>query len=404
MRDTDLFQTALGLPSPWRVERSTFDATGKRLDIYLDFARGSRFACSQCDREGCAVHDTRQETWRHLDFFQHQAFLHARVPRASCPDCGVLKVSVPWARPDSGFTLLFESIIMSLVKVMPVRNAAQFVGEHDTKIWRVVHHYVDEGLECVDLSELTQIAVDETSARRGHDYVTLFADFAKRRVVFVADGKSSETVEEFVEFLESHGGDKERISDASIDMSAAFIAGVEANLPNAEITFDRFHVMKLVNEAVDEVRRREAREKAYLKGTRYIWLKNTENLTPEQADALKELEGENLDTMQAYQIRMNLQEVFRMGSLVDAARFLRRWVTWVGICDLAPMKRVAKTISDKAAQILAAITTGLSNGFLEAINARVQAAKRMAKGYKSKRNLKAMIYIVAGDILTSLPT
>jgi transposase len=404
MRDTDLFQAALGLSSPWRVERSSFDAALKRLDIFLDFARGSRFACSSCGREGCAVHDTREETWRHLDFFQHQAFLRARVPRVTCPGCGVLKVSVPWARSGSGFTLLFEGILMSLIKSMPVRNVAQLVGEHDTKIWRVVHHYVGKAIETIDLSALTQIAIDETSARRGHDYVTLFADFAKRCVVFVAEGKSSEAIDEFVGFLESHDGDRKRISDASIDMSQAFIAGVKANFPNADITFDWFHVMKLVNEAVDEVRRRETRKNVDLKGTRYIWLKNVENLTSEQIETLKNLEGDNLDTVQAYQIRLNLQQIFRKDSLYEASRYLRRWITWVEICDLAPMKKVAKTIMSKAPEILRAIETGLSNGFLEAINARVQAAKRMAKGYRSKRNLKAIIYIVAGDILATLPT
>ena len=259
MQDTDLFQLALGLSSPWAVRRSEFDAVEGRLDLYVDFARGGRFACAQCGREDCAVHDTKEETWRHLDFFQHRALLHARVPRVTCGECGVHKVATPWARAGSGFTLLFEAFMLTLAKAMPIANAARLLGEHDTRLWRIIEHYVWQGVEKLDLSEVRRIAADETSARRGHDYISLFIDMARRKVVYVAEGKDAATVKEFAEFLSAHGGDPNAVSDASIDMSAAFEAGIEQNFPNAQITFDKFHVVKLANEAVDEVRRQEAK-------------------------------------------------------------------------------------------------------------------------------------------------
>jgi len=408
MRDTDLFQAALGLTSPWLVRRSEFDAEQKQLDLHIDFARGSRFCCSHCGKEGCPVHDTAEETWRHLDFFQHKAFLHARVPRVTCADCGVLKVKVPWARPGSGFTLLFEAYVLALAKAMPIANVAGLVGEHDTRLWRVLDHYVSQAVEKMDLSEVCQIAVDETSARRGHDYISLFVDIARRKVVHVADGKDASTVAAFAEFLERHGGKKDNITDASIDMGAAFIAGIKANFPNARITFDKFHVIKLVNDAVDEVRRQEARSSCWIKGTRYLWLKNLINLTDKEKASLIELETANLDTMQAYHMRLNLQELFKMTSLASARKFLARWNTWVQISDLPPMKKAAQTIMDKADDILRAITSGLSNGLsnglLEAINANVQAAKRKAKGYRTKRNFKTIVYLIAGGVLDTLPT
>ena len=403
MKDTDLFQLALGLSSPWTVTRSAFDADEKQLDLYVDFPRGSRFACAQCGREGCAVHDTKEETWRHLDFFQHRTQLHARVPRVSCPDCGVRKAATPWARAGSGFTLLFEAYVLALAKAMPIRNAARLVGEHDTRLWRIVSHYVWRAVEAQDLSEVRQVAADETSARRGHDYISLFVDMAKRKVIYVADGKDAGTVTEFAEFLEAHGGARAAISDASIDMGAAFEAGIKANFENAEITFDKFHVIKLANEAVDEVRRKEARGETQIKGRRYIFLKNVDKLTQEQKDDLSRLEAQNLDTIQAMHIRMNLQQLFRM-DINTARRFLLRWNSWVQVCDLAPMKRLAKTIMSKADGILRSIATGLSNGVLEAINGNVQAAKRKAKGYRTKRNLKAIVYLTAGEVLGALPT
>ena len=400
MQDTDLFQLALGLSLPWTVTRSVFDAVDGRLDLYVDFARGSRFACLQCGREGCAVHDTKEETWRHLDFFQHRTLLHARVPRVSCPQCGVRKVGTPWARAGSGFTLLFEAFMLTLAKAMPIANAAKLLGEHDTRLWRIVGHYVWRAVEKLDLSEVRRIAADETSARRGHDYISLFVDMARRKVVYAADGKDAATVKEFADFLKAHGGKREAVTDASIDMGAAFEAGIKANFENAEITFDKFHVIKLANEAVDEVRRQEAKNNFQIKGRRYIFLKNVDRLTQE---ALSRLEAQNLDTIQAMQIRMNLQQLFTMDAKT-ARRFLARWNTWVQVCDLAPMKRLAKTIMAKSEGILRSIATGLSNGALEAINGNVQAAKRKAKGYRTKHNLKLMVYLIAGGLLDALPT
>src|ERR1700677_3622377 len=299
MRDTDLFQLALGLTSPWKVMRSEFSVEDGRLDLHVDFPSGSRFVCSECGGEGCGVHDTKTETWRHLDFFQHRAFLHARTPRVTCPKCGVHKGAVPWARAGSGFTLLFEAYVLALAKSMPIANVAERMGEHDTRLRRILEHYVWEAVEKQDLSELRQIAADETSARRGHDYISLFVDMVSRKVVYVADGKDAGTVKEFADFLESHGGDREAISDASIDMGAAFEAGIKENFANAEITFDKFHVIKLANEAVDEVRRQEARNKFQIKGPRYIFLKNVDRLTTEEKQALSELEAQNLQNLKA---------------------------------------------------------------------------------------------------------
>ena len=348
------------------------------------------------------VHDTSDDTWRHLDFFQHRTLLHARVPRVTCPECGVRKVATPWARAGSGFTLLFEAIVLTLAKAMPIANAAKLLGEHDTRLWRIVGHYVWQAVEAMDLSEVRRIAADETSARRGHDYISLFIDMARRKVVYVAEGKDAAAVKEFADFLEAHGGQREAVSDASIDMGAAFEAGIKENFPNAEITFDKFHVIKLANEAVDEVRREEARNNFQIKGRRYIFLKNVDHLTPEEKEALSRLEAQNLDTIQAMQIRMNLQQLFTM-SLPSARRFLDRWNTWVQVCDLGPMKKLAKTVMAKSEGILRSIATGLSNGVLEAINGNVQAAKRKAKGYRTKRNLKTIVYLIAGDVLANSP-
>src|ERR1039457_5978827 len=160
MNENELFQAALGLLPPWLVSRCTFEASAGRLDIHLDFPRGSVFPCPVCGVP-CKAYDTDDLTWRHLNFFQHQAFLHARTPRVECSRCGIHRVAVPWARADSNFTLLFEALVVMLAKSMPVLAVARLVNEHDTLIWRIVTHYVDAARAKADHSTVTQVGVDD---------------------------------------------------------------------------------------------------------------------------------------------------------------------------------------------------------------------------------------------------
>jgi len=404
MRDNDLFQLALGITSPWFVATSAFDAANRRLDIALDFKAGSRFDCPDCKASGCPVHDTVEKKWRHLDFFQHQAFLTARTPRITCPKCGVRLVTVPWARPNSGFTLLFEGFAMALAVHMPIAVAAGFLKITDKRLWLVVFHYVGAAVARMDLSRVSRVAIDETAAKRGQDYITLVADIDDRRVVFVTDGRSADTVRQFADHLESHGGDASRVKQASIDMSPAFISGVTENLTEAEITFDRFHVMKLIGDAVDEVRRGEVKARPELKGTRYVWTKNQPNLTSKQADVLAALSTTNLKTARAWRMRLAFQDIYQQPSRPWGELFLDRWIGWAKRSRLEPMKAVARTMEKHRDGILAWFDSRISNGLIEGINSLVQAAKAKARGYRNRETLKAVTYMVAGKLDLRLPT
>jgi len=405
MRDTDLLQTALGLPAPWTVSGSRFDAAARRLDIDITFAKGARFACPSCGAADCPVHDTETKSWRHLNFFQHEAYLNARVPRIRCRTCGVRLVIVPWARAGSGFTLLFEAMVMPMLRATPVAEVARQVGEHDTRLWRMIHHYVDEARARDDHSGVTRAAFDETAARRGHDYVTLFVDLdAAPRVVFVADGEDADTVGAFATDLLAHGGDPARIQDACMDMSPAFIAGTAAHLPQAEITFDRFHIVKILNEAVDAVRRDEQKSRPELKRTRYLWLKNEASLSDSQREKRDSLARSHLKTARAWQIRLTFQEFYQQPSRDRAETFLKRWYFWATHSRLPPIIEAARTLKRHWNGILRWHQTRIANGILEGINSLVQAAKAKARGYRSSRNLKAMIYLIAGRLELALPT
>jgi transposase len=404
MRDTHLLQLALGIQSPWFVAASDFDLDKKRLDITLDFKSGSRFDCPECNASGCSVHDTVEKTWRHLDFFQHQAFLTARTPRITCAKCGVRLVTVPWARPGSGFTLLFEGFAMALAMHLPVAVAAGFLKITDQRLWRVVFHYVDAAVARMDLSGVRRVCIDETAAKRGQDYITLVADSDSRRVVFVADGRNADTVRQFADHIEAHGGDASHIKQVSIDMSPAFIAGVTENLTEAEITFDRFHVMKLIGDAVNDVRRSEVKGRPELKGTRYVWSKNASNLTPKQSLTLASLSSTNLKTARAWRMRLAFQDIYTQPSRAWGELFLDKWIGWAKRSRLEPMKAVAKTMEKHADGILAWFDSRISNGLIEGINSLVQAAKAKARGYRNNRTLKAVTYMVAGKLDLRLPT
>jgi transposase len=245
MRDTDLFQLALGLVPPWMVTSADFDAEKRRLDIEIDFKTGGRFACPECGKADCPVHDTVKKAWRHLDFFQHQAFLHAGVARIDCPNCGVRLVNVPWARAGSGFKLLFEAFAMTLVTSMPVAAAARLLRVHDTRLWRIVQHYVEKAVARMDLANLRRVAIDETAARRGHDYITLFVDIDARKVVYITEGSDADTVARFADHVDVHNSDASRIKEVCIDMSGAYIEGVKENSPKLRSPSTSFSAAKL---------------------------------------------------------------------------------------------------------------------------------------------------------------
>jgi transposase len=400
--EQELFTAALGLVPPWRVERSEFDAVAGRLDLFLDFPRGARFVCPEpgCPEQQCPVHDTENKTWRHLDFFQYQAHLHARVPRVRCPQHGVRQVAVSWARPGSGFTLLFEALLIIFAEAMPVAKVAKFTGEEDTRIWRVVDHYVTRERAKLDFSTVERVGVDETAAARGQDYVSVFMDPDSRSVLFATPGRDGDTVKRFAEDLKAHGGYPEAVGKVTCDMSVAFISGVKAHLSNADITFDRFHIMKQLGEAVDEVRRTEAKTRpALLKRTRWLWLTNRQSLSTNDQRALVWLTRPSLAlaTARAHRWREDFQGFYDQPA-DRAEAYLSRWCAGAMRSRLQPVKDFVAMVRRHWEGILAWHRSHLTTGLLEGTNSLIQAAKARARGYRNKQYMITIIYLIAGKL------
>lgn len=401
MFGTDIFEAALSIQSPWYVKDIQFDATLKRLDIYINFKRGSVFPSSKPDYpDHYSVKDTLDKTWRHLNFFEHECYLHARTPRIDLGNNKTELISPPWAGVNSGFTLLFEALVIELCAHMPVHSVCQIIKEHDNKIWRLLEKYVDRALESEDYSHILAVGMDETSRTKGHNYITLFVDMLKGKTVHVAEGKDHKTVGDFVDVLESHNGDRNQIKDASCDMSPAFIKGIKEFLPEANITFDKFHILKVINKAVDQVRREEVSIQPILANARYVLLKNEKNLTITQREKLEELRLShlNLKSIRALHIRENFQEIYKAVTEEEFEILLKKWYFWATHSRLDPIIKAAKTIKKHWDGVLEWKKSQINNGLLEGLNSIVQAAKAKARGFKTFRNLRIVVFLLTGNL------
>jgi transposase len=398
-QELDMYQIALGIEEPWYVSYRDLDTKTSTLHVGLNFRRGAEFACPNCGK-ACKVFDVVDEdrTWRHLNFWQYQTVLHARLPRVKCGTCGkVLTVIVDWARPQAGLTWRFECYVMELMKEMPVAAVAREVNEHDTRLWRVLRYYVDRAMEEMDVTHVKRIAIDETSSRRGHQYITLFVDVDTKKLLFATEGKGADGLLTFRSFLSERGVAAEQIEEFCCDMSAAFISGIELHFPKARITFDKFHVMKMVNESVDQVRREEQKEVDELKKSRYIWLKNEENLTLSQKEKLVKLKDMNLLTGRAYRIKLALQEMWTYPAIL-ADLYFGSWYRWAVRSQIQPMVDVAKSLKRHEEGILQWFQTKMTNALLEGLNSLIQATKRKARGFRTVDNFIAIAYVTVNKL------
>jgi transposase len=390
--------------APWRVERVELDPEAGELHLYLEAAVQAAWRCRECD-QGSPLYDHSEErVWRHLNFFQYQALLHARVPRVRCGQCGVHTVAVPWARPGCGFTLLFEAFTLTLAQQMPVHAVGRIMGEHDTRLWRVLQHYVETARARLDMSQVQQVGVDETASARGQEYVTVVADLDAERVLFVTEGKSAATLHAFQTDLAAHQGQAEQIETVCSDLGPAYIRGGHEEFPQALPVFDHFHVLQVVNDAVDQVRRQEVPAQPVLKGTRYLWLKNPENLTAPQQAQLEQLCTRDLATVRAYQQKLQLQPLWECADQARATRLLKEWGQAVLASEpTRPMRQTVRTLRAHAAGILNYFEAPVTNGLLEGLNSLIQATKTKARGFRSTHYFKTIIYLLAGKLDFQLP-
>jgi len=402
MTPEELFTAALGLSQQWRVAECRFEGEPKRLELRLEHVPGQHFECPQC-QAWCGVHDTIERRWRHLNFFQYRCEVVAKVPRTWCRTDGVHQVEVPWAREGSGFTLLMEALIMFLSAEMPVDGMADLLQETDTRLWRVLIHYVQQAQAWRDWSEVRRIAVDETSARRGHRYVTNVLDCDGGGLLLMVEGRSSEALGSFAQALREHGADPAQIQAIAMDMSPAYVKGAAEHFPLAQIVFDKFHVMLLAGQALDCVRRELQHDGAALKGSLWSLRGNAWNLSTKRQKQRRDLCAQYTKLGRAMILRETLQAIYASPDQLSAQSQLQWWCGWAVRSRLEPFRTLAKTVRQHWDGILAYFGTGLTSAAIEAINGVIQLAKRMTRGFKNFVYFRTAAYLRAARLKFQLP-
>jgi transposase len=414
MEAKDVFTLGLGLSAPWKLAGQRLDMEKRPHELHFEVVaeRGALFACPDCQR-ACKAHDFASFTWQHLNFFQHHCFITARVPRVDCPDHGVKRVTVPWARAGSRFTLLFEQAALILAREMPVAAAARFMGITDKRLWRILQHYVACAVGELDLGSVRAVGLDETASKRGHNYVTVFIDMdrANKPVIFATPGKGKACVAAFRAFLRSHGGEPTRVAEVVCDMSPAFLAALATSFPNAAVTVDWFHVVQLFTTAVDQVRKAEARSRQLPKAIRWAVLRAGDgNLTDDQRIALAELETGGFATAAAYRAKEMLRWIRKADSPQAARWRVTRFINHIGIgldptALLDPVRRALGTVATHVERIIQRWKSSHSNARLEGLNGVFQAARARARGYRNTATYITIIYLLAAplrDLLKSI--
>jgi transposase len=408
-----VFQQILALGEAWRVKRMDYVEQESKVMIRVEDtpALWKQESCPHCNCQSVRGYDHAPERrWRHLNVCQLQSEIVCALPRGECQDCRkVYTVRAPWEGRSRGLTQEFEAFALTLMREMPVKKAGEILGETDQKLWRMLFAHVDAAWKDLSWESVIWVGADEMNRKKGHNYLTVFVDLQAKRVLLAVEGKDASVWERFAAELGNHNGHPRAVTMVAIDMSPAYQKGVRENFGNAQIVYDKFHVISQVVKAVDEVRRRESKQdaaaRAELARTSWLWRKNPENWTERESGHWEQLQNKPLVTGLAYSMRLELQQAYQAGTVAQARNRFMRWCAWVrmeatalAVDLLEPMRQAAEMVERHLEGILAHWQQGLTTAFLEGLNSLFSAVKRKARGYRSSEYQTAMLYFVAGKL------
>jgi len=408
-----MFEEILALGAGWRVKGVDYVEGESKVLIRIEetVALWAGEACPDCSAKSVGGYDHAPERrWRHLNVCQLQSEIVSALPRGQCKACQkVYTVRAPWEGRSRGLTQEFEAFALLLMREMPVKKAGEILGETDQKLWRALFAHVEAAWTDLSWEEVIWVGADEMNRKKGHNYLTVFVDLAAKRVLLAVEGKDAGVWERFAEQLGQHNGHPKAITQVAIDMSPAYKKGVQENFGNAELVYDKFHVVRQVSEGVEAVRRAEARQdpqaRAHLEKSCWLWRKNPEGWTERESRRWEELKDKPLVTGLAYAMRLELQRAYAAASeRVARSRFVK-WCAWVeaeaqalSSSLLEPMRKAAEMVKRHLEGILGHWKAGLTTAFLEGLNSLFSATKRKARGYRSTEYQIAMLYFVAGKL------
>lgn len=404
MRLTTFLNRTIGLPGLWVKGLRMEEVSGREapaLVIEID-RRFQLLTCPECGTRVRGRFEEKTRLWRHLGLWGHRTYLKGPIRRLRCPECRAVRTEeVPWARPGSHFTRVFEDAVGLLAQQLNQTAVAELTGIAWVTVGRIAERLVAEKLHEDRFEDLRRIGVDEISYRRHHKYLTVVVDHDRDRVIWVGVGKNSETLGKFFKALGPERS--QRLELVSIDMSAAYEKAIREHAPQAEIVFDRFHVARLANDAVTEVRRDEARklepsERAVLKGTRWILLKRRERLDADEEATLSGIQNTNARVYRASLLKESFLDIFTTNERGEAEERLKAWLAWACRSRLKPFVRLSRTVRKHLDGILAFIDSGLTNARLEGMNNKIRLLSHRAFGFHSPEPLIATIYLCCAGI------
>lgn len=406
MRVTTAFNRLLRLPGASVIDVS-FSGEGVIVTVKL---RRRRRVCSRCGQTGShlEIHDHRTKRWRHLDLGATRCVIECALRRLRCPDCGVHLEAVPWARPDAHHTRDFEDVVAWLAQQMAKTPIAGLLRIAWNTVGQIVERVVSEHLDEKRLQGLVAIGVDEISYRRHHRYLTSVVDHRSGGIVWCAPGRNAQTLQAFFDLL---GERKSSIKAVSIDMSGGYEKAITQSLPGAEVCFDPFHVVRLAQRAVDQVRREQwnAHERSHtptgkwIKGTRWSLLKAPGKQTAKQLALLADVQNANRSLYRAFLLKEELRLLYQLEDSRSAPEHLDAWLAWASRSKLDPFVKLARTIRLHRDGILAAIRLKLTNGRLEGLNSRIRLISHRSFGFHSAEPLIALVYLCCSGIMIELP-
>jgi transposase len=405
----ETFHQLLGLGESWRVIRTNYETETNTFVICVEEPpKLWEEQSAQCGQRVTCYDHVEPMSWRHLNVFSKECVIVTALPRGKRESNGVIyRVAPPWEGRGKHFTKEFEAF--ALMREMPVKKAGEILGETDQRLWRMLHAQVDAARAQADWSEVVAVGADEMNRRKGHNYVTVFADLVGKRVLFGEEGKDADVWKAFARELAAHNGHPKAVTQVAMDMSPAYQKGVRENFGNAALVFDKFHVVQATNDGVEAVRRLETQQsqekRRQLHKSQWIFRKNPQNHTERETARLDQMDWKHLLTATAYQMRLILQDIYDVRDVGRARRDFLKWCLWVketaakkGHELLQPMVKVAEMVERHLEGILGHWKDGLTTAYLEGLNSLFSATKRKARGYRTTKNLLAMLYFVAGKL------
>ena len=401
---TNLFRESIGVAEPWYIR--SIETQGAEVHVYVDIRDGNLLPCPECGEMcGRAGFEKTERVWRHGDVMFYPCYVHCRRPRIKCGKHKTKVVDAPWARKSSRFTMLFEGYAMLILADMPILKASKLLRCNEKSLVRIMRYWVGKAVDGDDLSQVTALSIDETSFKRGQSYVTVMVDANARRVIDVEQGRSDQTVIDFSYKLEEKGGSCEKIVFATSDMSKAYMNGIQECFPYAKLTIDKFHVKKLMLEALDEVRKAEQKEhrsKDLLNSKKLLMIPETRQ-NEEQRLRVMALSKQYPKTGRAFRMVQALDTVYASSQIEEAREKFESLYRWLRKSRLEPMKKTASTLMKYADEILNIFKSRLTNAICEGINSMIQAAKRKARGFHTFEGFSSMIYLVAAKLQLACP-